>query len=51
LWMNATTWVAMTKIKKKYASGYELGLTLLLVSLALAAVGGGRLSLDYLLRI
>ncbi len=51
LWMIATAWLAMTKIKKKYAGGYELDITLLLVSLALAAIGGGRLSLDYLLRI
>ncbi len=51
LWMIATAWLAMAKIKKKYAGGYELDITLLLVSLALAAIGGGRLSLDYLLRI
>lgn len=51
LWMIATTWLSMTKIKKKYAGGYELDITLLLVSLALAAIGGGRLSLDYLLQI
>jgi uncharacterized membrane protein YphA (DoxX/SURF4 family) len=49
--MIATTWLSMTKIKKKYAGGYELDITLLLVSLALAAVGGGSFSLDYLLRI
>lgn len=51
LWMIATTWLSMTKIKKKYAGGYELDITLLLVSLALAAIGGGRLSLDYLFGI
>lgn len=51
IWMIATTWLSMTKIKKKYAGGYELDVTLVLVSLALAAVGGGGLSLDYLLRI
>lgn len=51
LWMIATTWLSMTKIKKKYAGGYELDITLLLVSLGLAAVGGGRISLDYLIRI
>ena len=51
IWMIATTWLSMTKIKKKYAGGYELDITLLLVSLALAAVGGGSFSLDYLLRI
>lgn len=51
IWMIATTWLSMTKIKKKYAGGYELDVTLVLASLALAAVGGGSLSLDYLLRI
>jgi putative oxidoreductase len=51
LWMIATTWLSMAKIKKKYAGGYELDVTLLLASLALAAVGGGSLSLDYLLQI
>ena len=51
LWMIATTWLSMAKIKKKYAGGYELDITLLLVSLALAAVGGGSFSLDYLLPI
>jgi len=51
IWMIATTWLSMAKIKKKYAGGYELDITLLLISLALAAIGGGRLSLDYLLRI
>jgi uncharacterized membrane protein YphA (DoxX/SURF4 family) len=49
--MIATTWLSMVKMKKKYAGGYELDITLLLISLALAAIGGGRLSLDYLLRI
>jgi putative oxidoreductase len=51
IWMIATTWLSMAKIKKKYAGGYELDITLLLISLALAAIGGGKLSLDYLLRI
>ncbi len=51
IWMIATTWLSIAKIKKKYAGGYELDITLLLVSLALAAIGGGRFSLDYLLRI
>ncbi len=51
IWMIATTWLSMVKMKKKYAGGYELDITLLLISLALAAIGGGRLSLDYLLRI
>jgi putative oxidoreductase len=51
LWMVATTWLSMAKIKKKYAGGYELDVTLLLVSLALAGVGGGNFSVDHLLRI
>jgi uncharacterized membrane protein YphA (DoxX/SURF4 family) len=45
------TWLPVVRIKKKYAGGYELDIPLLLISLALAAIGGGRLSLDYLLRI
>ncbi len=51
LWMVATTWLSVVKVKKKYAGGYELDITLLLVSLALAAIGGGSFSLDHLLRI
>lgn len=44
IWMIATTWLSMVRIKEKFAGGYELDA----ISLALAAIGGGRLSLDYL---
>lgn len=51
LWMLSTTWLSIAKIKKKYVGGYELDVILMLASLALAALGGGRFSLDYLLKI
>jgi putative oxidoreductase len=51
LWMLSTTWLAVTKMKKKFVSGYELDIILLLASLALAAIGGGIFSIDHLLRI
>jgi putative oxidoreductase len=51
LWMLSTTWLAVGKMKKKYMGGYELDIILLLTALALAAIGGGRFSLDYVLRI
>lgn len=49
LWMLSTTWFSITKAKKKYFGGYELDITLLLLALALAFVGGGTLSLDHLI--
>ena len=49
LWMLSTTWFSITKLKKKYASGYEIDITLLLVAIALALLGGGIYSLDHLL--
>lgn len=51
LWMLSTTWLAVGKMKKKYVGGYELDVTLMLAALALAVLGGGTLSLDYLLGI
>src|SRR6266852_4911633 len=51
IWMVGTTWLATSKLKKKYMSGWELDLTLLLASLALATLGSGTLSLDHLLGI
>jgi uncharacterized membrane protein YphA (DoxX/SURF4 family) len=51
IWMVGTTWLATSKLKKKYMGGWELDLTLLLVSLALATLGSGMLSLDHLLGI
>lgn len=51
IWMVGTTWLATSKLKKKYMGGWELDLTLLLVSLALAILGSGMISLDHLLGI
>lgn len=49
LWMLSTTWFQISKLKKKYVSGWELDTTLLLAALAVAALGAGALSLDHLL--
>lgn len=49
LWMLSTTWLARSKMKKKYMSGWELDITLLFASLAIAALGSGIFSLDHLL--
>ena len=49
LWMLSTTWFSIAKIKKKYMSGYELDITIILVSLALAFIGGGTFSIDHLI--
>lgn len=51
LWMLSITIAAPTKMKKKYIMGYEYDIILLLMSLALAALGGGEFSLDYLIGI
>lgn len=51
VWMLSTTWLAAGKMKKKFVGGYELDIILLLASLASAAIGGGVLSVDHLLRI
>jgi len=48
LWMLSTTWFSIAKIKKKYMGGYELDITMVLVSLALAFIGGGAFSIDHL---
>ena len=49
LWMLSTTWLSVTKIKKKYAGGLEIDITLLLASLALTFLGGGTFSIDRLI--
>src|SRR6267143_3514669 len=49
LWMLSTTWFSISKVKKKYASGYEIDVTLFLAALALALLGSGILSIDHLL--
>jgi uncharacterized membrane protein YphA (DoxX/SURF4 family) len=49
--MVSTTWLAVVKMKKKFVGGYELDIILLLASLALAAIGAGRFSVDYLIGI
>ncbi len=51
LWMLSTTWLVTSKMKKKYMGGYELDITLLIASLALAAIGGGTFSIDHFLGI
>lgn len=51
LWMLSTMIFLMRKLKKKYMGGWELDLTLLLASVALALLGPGSLSLDKLLGI
>lgn len=49
LWMLSTTWLRKTKMKNKFAGGYEVDILLLVASLALAAIGAGALSIDHLL--
>ena len=49
LWMLSTTWLSVTKIKKKYAGGLEVDITLLLAALALTLLGGGTFSIDHLI--
>src|SRR5437588_1970818 len=49
LWMLSTTWLSVTKIKKKYQGGLEIDITLLLAALALTFLGGGTFSIDHLI--
>ena len=49
LWMLSTTWLVITKAKKKYVGGYEIDITLFLAALALALLGSGIYSIDHLL--
>ena len=49
LWMLSTTWFSIKKLKKKYAGGYELDVTMVLVAIALALLGSGAFSIDHLL--
>lgn len=49
LWMLSTTWFSIAKVKKKYQGGYELDITLILLALALAFIGGGIFSIDHLI--
>jgi putative oxidoreductase len=49
LWMLSTTWLSVTKIKKKYQGGLEVDITLLLAALALAFLGAGTFSIDHLI--
>jgi uncharacterized membrane protein YphA (DoxX/SURF4 family) len=51
LWMLSTTWFSKSKLKKKYASGYEIDVTLFFVAIALALLGSGIYSIDHLLRL
>jgi len=49
VWMIALIWFNAFKVKRKLVGGYELDVVLLISVLALAAIGGGVLSLDHLL--
>jgi putative oxidoreductase len=49
LWMLSTTWFSISKVKKKYAGGYEIDITLFLAAVALALLGSGIFSIDHLL--
>jgi putative oxidoreductase len=49
LWMLSTTWFSISKVNKKYAGGYEIDLTIMLVAIALALLGSGIYSIDHLL--
>ena len=49
LWMISLIWLNVYKIKKKFMGGYELDVVLLILALALVALGGGVFSLDHLL--
>jgi putative oxidoreductase len=49
LWMLSTTWFSISKVKKKYAGGLEIDITLFLAALALALLGSGIFSIDHLL--
>ena len=49
LWMLSTTWFSISKLKKKYAGGYELDVTIVLIAIALALLGSGAFSIDHLL--
>jgi len=51
VWMLALIWLSIAKIKKKFVGGWELDFLLLISSLALASLGSGLFSLDYLLGI
>jgi uncharacterized membrane protein YphA (DoxX/SURF4 family) len=51
LWMLATTWFAISKLKKKYQMGWELDITLVLAALAIVFLGSGIYSIDHLLGI
>ncbi len=51
VWMLATTWFAIAKLKKKYQSGWELDITLFLAALAIVFLGSGIYSIDHLLGI
>src|SRR5437016_12611754 len=51
LWMLSTTWLSVTKIKKKYQGGLEIDITLLLAALALTFLDGGTFSNDHLIEL
>jgi putative oxidoreductase len=51
IWMLALTWLSVAKLKKKFIGGYALDILLLIAVLAIAVIGGGSFSLDYLLGV
>ena len=51
LWMVCTTWLSITRLHEKLVGGYELDVAFVIFALALAAIGGGKFSVDYLLGI
>lgn len=44
LWMVSLIWLSIAKIHKKFVGGYELDFLLLVLSIVLAALGGGALT-------
>src|SRR2546425_12401431 len=49
LWMLSTTWFSISKVKKKYAGGGEIDITLFLAGLCLSLFRSGIFSIDHLL--
>jgi putative oxidoreductase len=51
IWMVALIWLSVAKLKKKLLGGYEFDILLLVAALAIAVIGAGAFSLDYLLGV
>jgi putative oxidoreductase len=50
IWMVALIWLSVAKLKK-LLGGYEFDILLLVAALAIAVIGAGAFSLDYLLGV